>query len=509
MATSYDVIVIGGGANGLVAAAALAKAGRRVAVLERAKTLGGTWAPIEIASDVSTTLEMEADWVPPSVAELLGLHDSDFLSALPTSVRLDDGSLLTLPVEPNAAAEVIRRHSPRDAAKWPAFTSTLRQLSGFLEALYQLPAPDLDSRSVADLSGMLTLGRAFRSLGRVNMPELLRVLPMPVQDLAEDFITFEPLKSAIAAAGVRDIRQGPRSGSTSFVLLHYLVGGVDGAIRGRRPLRGGAGAFIGSAERVARSAGVIIRTDARVARIDIAEDAVSGVTLATGEQLVASRVLSTTDPTSTMFGLVDPVWLDPEFMRAVKNIRYRGVTAYVCYTLDRLPELPAGVTSLSSSCDAIERPFDASKYCEASPMPHVEITLRPESKVLIARAQYIPFVLRDGTWDTARHSALGDIVTGIVAKAVPGFAGMVRERLVLAPPDLKERFGLTDGALTHGEIGLDQILFMRPVAGWGRHATPVAGLYLGGAGTHPGPGIAGGPGWLAARQVLADWKKRK
>jgi phytoene dehydrogenase-like protein len=509
MPTSYDAVVIGGGANGLVAATALAKSGRRVAVLERSRTLGGTWAPIEIASGISTTLEMESDWIPPAVAEMLGLHDSDFLPAPPTSVRLDDGSLLTLPAEPNAAAEVIRKYSPGDAAKWPAFTSTLRQLSAFLETLYQLPAPDLDSRSIGDLTSMLTLGRAFRSLGRVNMSELLRVLPMPVEDLADDFVKFAPLKAAIAAAGVRDIRQGPRSGGTSFVLLHYLAGGVDGSIRGRRPLRGGAGAFIGAAERAARAAGVTIRTDAHVTRLEVRDDAAQGVMLFSGESIVAPYVLSTADPSSTLFGMIDPVWLDPDFMRAVKNIRYRGITAYVCYALDRLPELPTGVTSLSSSTDAIERPFDAAKYCEASPKPHVEIMLRPESKVLIARAQYIPFVLRDGTWDAARHSALGDIVTHIVGDAIPGFRGMVKERLVLAPPDLKDRFGVSDGALTQGEIGLDQILFMRPVAGWGRHATPIGGLYLGGAGTHPGPGIAGGPGILAARQLIADSKRRR
>jgi phytoene dehydrogenase-like protein len=509
MATGYDVIVIGGGANGLVAATALANAGRRVIVLERGRVLGGTWAPVEIVPGVSTPLEMGADWVPPAVAALLGIHDSDFLPALSTSVRLDDGALLTLPVEANSAAEALRRYSLRDATKWPMFTLTLRQLSRFLEALYQLPAPDVDSRSVAELSSMLTLGRAFRSLGRVNMAELLRVLPMPVQDLAEDFITFEPLKAAVAAAGVRDHRQGPRSGGTAFVLLHYLAGGADGAIRGRRPLRGGAGAFIGAAERAARAANVAIRTDANVVRIDVRDDAVHGVTLATGESVTAPRILSTADPTSTLLGMVDPLWLDPDFMRAVRNIRYRGCTAYVCYALDRLPELPAGVISLSTSTDGIERAYDAAKYGDASPRPHVEIVLRAEAKVLIARAQYVPFILRNGTWDAARHHALGDLVTGIVSDAVPGFSGMVRERLVLAPPDLQDRFGLTDGALTQGEMGLDQILFMRPVAGWGRHATPIAGLYLGGAGTHPGPGIAGGAGWLAARQVLAEGNRRK
>jgi phytoene dehydrogenase-like protein len=508
MSQAHDVIVIGAGANGLVAATALAKEGRRVLLLERDRKVGGTWAPIEVAPGFSSTLEMEPDWIPPGVAELLGIHDSDFVPAAPTSVRLDDGSLLTLPVEPGTAAEAIQRHAPKDAARWPAFTSSLRKLGAFLETLYALPAPDVDSRSLVDLSGLLTLGRAYRSLGKASMPELLRVLPMPVQDLADDFVTFEPLKAAIAAAGVREIRQGPRSGGTSFVLLHYLVGAPDGAIRGRRPLRGGPGAFIGAAERAARAAGVTIRTDADVARINVHEDAVTGVTLTTGNTIETQRVVSTADPTSTLLGMIDPVWLDPEFVRDVRNIRYRGCAAYVCYALDRLPNLPAGVISLSSSTDAIERPYDAAKYGEASHKPHVEIMLRAESKVLLARAQYMPFSPRDGEWDEGRRRGLGDIVTGIVADAVPGFAGMVRDRLVLAPPDLQQRFGLTGGALTQGEMGLDQILFMRPVAGYGRHAMPIAGLYLAGAGTHPGPGIAGGSGLLAARQVLGPKRRR-
>jgi phytoene dehydrogenase-like protein len=509
VSAAYDVAVIGAGANGLVAATALAKAGRRVLVLESESQIGGTWRPIDIASGLAAPLEMESDWIPPNVATLLGVNESDYTSAPGTSVLLDDGEFLLLPPEISAGAAAIRRHSPRDAAKWPEFTTLLRQLSGFLETMYQLPAPDVDSKSVAELSSLLTVGRAFRALGRAGMPELLRVLPMPVQDLADDFLTFEPLKAAVAAAGVRDIRQGPRSGGTSFVLLHYLTGASAGAFRGRRPLRGGPGAFITFAERAAHAAGVTVRTDARVARVDVTDDVVSGVTLASGESIPASVVLSTADPSSTLLGMVDPVWLDPEFVRAVSNIRYRGVTAYVSYAVERVPDLPTGVISLSSSTNAIERPFDASKYGEASPRPHIELTLRPDARSLIARVQYIPFTLRDGAWDAARKGALANLVSAEIARAIPKFSGMVRECRVFTPPDLAKRFGVHDGAFTHGEMGLDQILFMRPVAGYGRHAMPIPGLYLGGAGTHPGPGVAGGPGLLAARQVLADGKKRK
>jgi phytoene dehydrogenase-like protein len=507
--TTHDVIVIGAGANGLVAATALAKAGQRVLVLERETMIGGTWAPVEIAPGITMPLETEADWIPPRVAALVGITEADFADTPPTSVAVDGSTILTLPSSAAAAASAIHRFAPRDSTRWPAFTSTLRQLSGFLEAMYQLPAPDLDSRSVNDLPGMLTLGRSFRALGRTNMPELLRVLPMPVQDLADDFLTFGPLKAAVAAAGVRDIKQGPRSGGTSFVLLHYLTGGVDGAFRGRRPLRTGPGGFIIAAERAARSAGVTIRTEAPVARIDVHDDVVRSVMLASGEVIPASTVISTADPSSTLLRLIDPVWLDPEFVRAVGNIRYRGVTAFVCFTMERMPELPAGVISLSSHADAIEQAYDASKYREASRQPHIEILARPDRNAVIARAQYLPFTLRDGAWDAGRKDAVAKLVTDEIAHIAPQFASSVRASRVFTPVDLAARFGVQEGDLTQGEMGLDQILFMRPVAGFGRHAMPIGGLYLGGAGTHPGPGIAGGPGFLAARQVIADRKKRK
>lgn len=509
MATPHDVIVIGAGANGLVAATALAKAGRRVALVEAEPVVGGSWGNVEIAAGISAPLEVDADWIPPQVASLVGLGDADFDAAPPSSVLLDDGALLTIPSDPRAGAAAIAKHSARDAARWPGFVAMLRQLSAFLEVMYQQPAPDVDARSITDLGGLLTLGRSFRALGRANMSELLRVLPMPVQDLADDWLTLEPLKAAVAAAGTRDIRQGPRSGGTSFTLLHYLVGAPEGVLRGRRPLRAGPGAFIAAAERAARAAGVTLRTAARVARIEVRDDAVTGVTLVNGETINASSVLSTADPSATLLGMIDPVWLDPEFLHAVRNIRYRGSTAYVCYALERAPQLPPGVISLTSSTNAIERPYDASKYREASPMPHVEIIVRSEEKLMIARVQYIPFVLRDGTWDAARKSALAAMASSAIDKVLPRFNDMVRECRVLTPPDLASRFGLTEGAMTQGEMGLDQILFMRPVAGWGRHAMPVDGLYLGGAGTHPGPGIAGGPGWLAAKRMLADAKRQK
>lgn len=521
----YDVIVIGGGANGLVAAAALGRAGRRVLLLERGDALGGQsraseFAPGFRASPSST----DAGWLPPAVTRGLGLAPLPTVAPeIAVAAAAGDGGWLALPADPARAAAAIRPHSPRDADRWGGFSDRLRKLAGFLEALYELPPPDIDTSAFADLTPLLGLGRRFRALGRTDMTELLRVLPMPVHDLLDDWFESRPLKAAVAAGGVRDIRQGPRSGGTSFVLLHYMVGAAAASVRTRPWWRDGPDAFATAAEAVARASGVAIRTGAAaaVARIVVRDDAVAGVMLAGGEEIAAPVVVSTADPARTLLQLVDPVWLDPEFLEAVRHIKFRGCTATVHYAVDALPGAPglprdalAGVVSLTSSVDALERAYDAAKYGQLSEAPHVELTvptlrwpgLAPAGKhVVVARVQYAPYRLRDGAvWDAARAGALADAVTGAIERAMPRFAASILHRAVVTPRELAERFDLTEGAVTHGELTLDQILFMRPVAGWGRHAMPVEGLYLGGAGAHPGPGVTGGPGWLAAKRVQAD-----
>jgi phytoene dehydrogenase-like protein len=279
------------------------------------------------------------------------------------------------------------------------------------------------------------------------------------------------------------------------------------------------------AERAALRFGVSIRAGAAVARIQVRDDAVAGVVLADGEEIAAGTVLSTVDPARTLLEWVDPVWLDPEFVHAVGNIRHRGCTAVVLYALDALPALPglesekalAGLVSLTSSLTSLEKAADAAKYGSVSESPHVELTvptvLWPElakdgKHVLVARAQYAPYRLRDGaTWSPASRDALAERVTAAIEAVAPCFRSRIRHRVAWSPRDLEERYGLREGAATQGELGLDQVLFMRPVAGWGGHATPISGLYLGGAGTHPGPGILGGPGWLAAQRALGDRRR--
>jgi phytoene dehydrogenase-like protein len=521
---SPEAIVIGAGANGLTAAATLARAGLRVLVLERGDTLAGQAAAFEFAPGYrAAPLAFDAGWVPPIVQRTIALGDAERSGpATPFAVALGAAGLLPLHADPVRAADAIRRHSARDAERWPAFIARLHRLARFLEHAYQRPAPDVDAGSAREAWALLGLARKLRGLGRDDMLELLRVLPMPVRQLAEDAFEAAPLRAAVAAAGVADLRQGPLSGGTGFVLLHHLVGAVEGALRGRGCSRAGPDAFARAAERAARSRGVTIRTGAAVARIVVEDDAATGVVLASGEEIRSPCVLSAADPARTLLGMVDPVWLDPELLLAVRNIRFRGCTAFVLYALDALPELSGGadakdmlggIVSLTPDLDSLERAAHCAEYSTIPTRPHVEVSvpslhwpdLAPAGRhVLVARVQYAPYRLRDGAaWDAVRADALGDAVTSIIDETFPCFSSRVLYRATLTPRDLEERYGLTEGAATHGELGLDQILFMRPVAGMAHYATPIDGLYLCGAGTHPGPGVAGGPGWLGARRALA------
>jgi phytoene dehydrogenase-like protein len=519
---AFDVVVIGGGANGLVAACRLAKAGRRVVVVESAEAPGGQGRTVEFAPGLhAPPYGLDPGWVPDPIVSALGLAELAPVDVdTPLSVAVEPGSFLTLSRDASRAAEAIGAHSRDDAAKWGAFTAQLRRLAGFLEALYRAPVPDVDVGSVGDLLPLLGLGRRFRALGRRDMMEFLRTLPLSVWELADDWFACGPLKAAVATAGIQDVQQGPRSGGTGFVLLHHLAGAPPGAVRGRLPWAGGPGAFTESASLAARRLGVSVRTATTVARVLVKDDAAHGVALQNGEEIASKAVLSTANPASTLLEWVDPVWLDPEFMRALGNVRHRGCTGFVFYALDALPETPglpsstalAGVVSLTPDLVALERAADAAKYGTVPERPHVELSvptilwpgLAPAGKhVAVARVHYAPYRLRDGTvWDGARRDRLAESATAIIEAVVPGFSSRVIDRAALSPADLESRFGLREGAASHGELALDQILFMRPVAGWGRHATPIRGLYLGGAGTHPGPGIVGGAGWLAAERLL-------
>ncbi|MBX3702570.1 MAG: NAD(P)/FAD-dependent oxidoreductase [Steroidobacteraceae bacterium] len=517
MSRAFDSVVIGASADGLVAAAVLARAGQRVLVLEAEREPGGTLRAIEFAPGYRAA---------PLAGDLGHVHE-DVLRATGTvlpakvvpddcAVALGDGGVLTIGRTPAATAEGLRRHSAKDAAAWPAFAAGMHAIAGFLGELYRRPAFALDATGGRELLSLAGLGMRYRALGRRGMAELLRTLPIALADLLDDWFEDVRLKGLLAAIGTADLPQGPMAGGTALALLHRQVGAAPGAFGDRLRLQAGGTALVTALAERARAGGALIETGAEVRRILVHDDRVAGVVLASGEEIACRRVISGAGVGRTLLELLDTAHLDTEFIDAVRNIRHRGVTSFVLLGLDGLPAIPghagppAGSYWIAPSVRDVERAHDDAKYGRISSEPVIELRFPsvtqpdlapPGRHVAVLRVQYTPWRLREGDWSSARD-AMARRAIAAVERQLPGFTARIAQQSVLAPPDLEARFGLPEGAVSRGEVALDQLLFMRPVAGCGRHAMPVPGLYLCGAGTHPGPGLTGLSGLLAARAAL-------
>jgi phytoene dehydrogenase-like protein len=529
---SFDAIVIGAGHNALVTAAYLAKAGKKVLVLECRGTIGGIAAAEEIFPGFKFAVgaHLAGSFSPKIVADLeLKRHGLEILPLDPLLFApKPDGNSLLIPSDFSRAAEEIARHSKKDAARYGEFCALLKRLSGFLLNLYDLRLPAKGSGGSANPIEFIKLAWKFHGLGKKEGYEFLRVLPLSAADLLDEWFDNDLLKGGLAASAILGSFVGPRQQGTAFNLLHHQLGASNGALRTAGFVRGGIGELPAAVAKSARQYGAEIRTGVGVRRIVTRNGTATGVVLDGGEEIGAAKILSGADVKRTLLNLVEPADLDPRFLLQVRNIRARGTVGKINLALDALPKFksrsehqePAalgGLVHIGPSIDYLERASDDAKYGRFSTRPFLEIaiptladpSLAPPGKhVMSIWMQYAPYDLRSAHWNDQREN-LGDAVVNLIEEYTPGFKNLILHRQILTPFDLEQTYGLTGGHLYHVETALDQIFFMRPLPGWARYHTPIENLYLCGSSTHPGGGITGLPGYYAAKEILKSWPKKR
>ena len=541
----YDAVIVGGGHNALVTAALLAGKGRRVLVLERRGVIGGAAATEEIFPGCRVNVAaQDAGLFRRDIVADLGLraHGLEWVHppAVATSL-LGGGDALTLWRDPARTRDEIARHSRTDAARFQEWAGYLRKMARALRIGLDHPAPPLHDLTARERIRLLRPLLQAARVGRRTVVELLRVLPLPARDLLDDWFESDALKGMPGSTALLGASQGPSAMGGAFRLLYHATGSDPHGFRSSAFLRGGTGALPEALAGAARAKGTEIHTGAEVERIVVDDGAAIGVVLAGGEEIPAGCVVSGADPRRTFFDLVGAPRLGPEFNRKVANIRMRGTTAVLHLVLDSLPPLPdaarrlAGHTLVAPTLDYLERASDDAKHGRFSARPHLDIvvptlhdpTLAPAGRHIASiQIRYAPFQLRpsgpsrpgetdqprpqqpshvapDTGWasDTARDALLSTTLATL-DDFVPGLRDRILDHRLLTPLDFETELALTRGDEYHGQMGLDQLLFMRPIAGWARYRTPVDRLFLCGSGTHPGGGVTGAPGQLAAREIL-------
>lgn len=514
MATHFDAIIIGAGHNGLTTAAYLAKAGQRVLVLERRDVVGGTVSTEELWPGYRIDPVQHFGRLAPDVVRDLGLKVGAH-TRVPLVGLQRNGEALVLESDAAASARAIARFSAADAGRWPAFVTLMGKVAGFLNEVYAAPFPRVPKVDAAEAPALAQLGLKLRGLGKTDMVEAVRVLPMSMHELLDEWFESDALRGLLAARGVHGLTQGPMSAGTAFLFLHHWA--VQGSLF-PTSVRGGVGTLSSALAQAAEGAGVEIRHGAEVVRIRLEGDRATGVVLANGDEISASRVVSALDPRRTFLGLVGPEALDPEFVWATQNIKMRGSVARINLAVDGLPAFGGvseaglrGALVVSPSLNDLEKAYDASKYGRLSDRPYLEVSVptladpdrAPAGKhILSIHLQYAPFKAESADWS----DRLLKLALSALTDYAPDLASRVEHSQVLTPHALEDCYGLTEGNLFHGEMMLDQILFMRPLSGWAQHRTPIENLFLCGPGTHPGGGVSGASGRNTARQMLKTLK---
>ena len=526
MRERYGAVVIGGGHNGLVAAAYLARDGMRTLVLERRHVLGGAAVTEEIfpgfrysvASYVVSLLRPEI------IRDLeLPRHGLQILPLDGTFTPLD-GNFLWRTDDHAQTMRELRRWSATDAEAYEEYGLLMAEMARFIKPILEMVPLDPQRpgpREGLPLAGLL---RDFSRLPRRQQTAFVQLMTMSSADFLDQWFETDPLKATMSASGIIGTFLGVRSPGTAYVLLHHYMGEIDGAFRAWGIPRGGTGGISEAIAGAARAFGAEIRTEAPVARITVRGGRASGVVLESGEEIEATRVLASTDTKVTFLDLLERGSLDRDFEDAVRRFRFRGSSGKVNLALDGLPDftcLPGrgehlrGAISFSPSVDYMEQAYDDAKAGRFSRRPYVDVIIPtlvdprmapPGKHVMSCFVQYAPYALAEGTWDEQRE-AFGDAVVDTIAERAPNIRSLILHRQVLTPLDMERVLGLTEGNIFQGELSLEQLFFSRPVPGYARFRTPVRDLWLCGSSAHPGGGIMGAPGRICALEVLRDARR--
>jgi len=520
----YDAIIVGGGHNGLICAAYLAKAGRKVLVLERRHVLGGAAVSEELypGFTFSVASYVVSLFRPHIIRELdLAKHGYEIIPMDCSFLPLPDGDSLARWADGNRSREEIQHFSRKDADVYPEFSRVMTLMSQFAKNIIDHPAPDITSLSLKEIRAMLRLGKSFRSLGPDLFHMNVKLLTMSAVDFLDQWFESDILKAPMSVSGIIGTFQGVRSPGTAYVLLHHYMGELDGAFRSWGFSKGGTGGVSMACARAALSFGAEIRTDAPAASIKIKNGTSHGVVLENGDEFDAKLVVSNLDPRRTYMGLVGEQHLDDEVVKQINRYKFRGSSGKVNLALDRVPEFKCrpgdgdhirGDIAIAPGIDYLERAFDQAKYGAYSQRPFINAvipsltdpTVAPPGKhVMSCFVQYAPYHIKEGAenWPKQRE-AFGDAVVDTLAEYIPNLKDIILYRQVLTPWDLEKQMGLTEGNIFQGELSLEQLLFQRPIASYSKYKTPIRHLWMCGSGTHPGGGIMGSGGELAAKSIL-------